>query len=398
MIDYQRLKTDLAALGLFACLLFVALSVISFSPYDAPATSVYPTVETVENLCGPVGARAADLFMNGLGYSCYILIVAAFVFDLRLFSTQPIRDLFLRTLGICLIVFSVATFLNLFLPGLGKPGLYGSGGRIGAMGVLMLEKKFSLVGSCLVLTTLMFAGLMLAAEFFAIALLKKFLLFPVIAVHSKIRPAQPNPEEVKRKTLLDMPLCEPVRREEKLASRVEEDFDDEPVATMPFKVNPPAASVDHRRQDEYEEEVADPLPFELPPLELLEEAEDFPYELLAKKAQLAAATLEKTFQEFNLNVKVSEIDTGPVVTQFELDLEPGLRVNKVTALADDLAIALRVPAVRIVSPIPGKNTVGVEVPNDKQVMVRLKELIENSQEESDAMRLPLFLGKDVAGR
>ncbi len=73
---------------------------------------------------------------------------------------------------------------------------------------------------------------------------------------------------------------------------------------------------------------------------------------------------------------VSEVDTGPVVTQFELNLEKGLRVSKVAALADDLAIALRVPAVRVVSPIPGKNTVGVEVPNEKQVMVRLRELIE----------------------
>ena len=136
----------------------------------------------------------------------------------------------------------------------------------------------------------------------------------------------------------------------------------------------------------------------MPPLSILEEAEDFPYELLAKKAQLAAATLERTFQEFNLNVKVAEIDTGPVVTQFELALEPGLRVSKVTALADDLAIALRVSAVRIVSPIPGKNTVGVGVPNEKRVMVRLKELIESNAEQTEKMRLPLYLGKDVSGR
>ncbi|MEZ6048175.1 MAG: DNA translocase FtsK [Planctomycetaceae bacterium] len=137
--------------------------------------------------------------------------------------------------------------------------------------------------------------------------------------------------------------------------------------------------------------------YELPAVDLLEDPEDFPYELLAKKAQVAAQTLEKTFQQFGLNVKVSEIDTGPVVTQFELELEAGLRVSKVVALEDDLAIALRVPAVRVVSPIPGKNTVGVEVPNDKQVMVRLKELIESMPEETAQMRIPVFLGKDVTG-
>ena len=93
---------------------------------------------------------------------------------------------------------------------------------------------------------------------------------------------------------------------------------------------------------------------------------------------------------------VSEIDTGPVVTQFELDLEKGLRVNKVAALADDLAVALRVPAVRIVNPIPGKNTVGVEVPNDTRVMVRLREIAETAT-GTEKMAIPLFLGKDVSG-
>ncbi|WP_339748372.1 DNA translocase FtsK 4TM domain-containing protein [uncultured Rubinisphaera sp.] len=404
MIDYERLKTDLAALGLFALLLFVALSLISYDPLDAPANAVYPLAEAVSNLCGPMGARVANFFMNSLGYACYILIVSAIVFDLRLFSTRPVKDLFLRGLGIGFIVFSVATSLNLFLPSLGNPGLYGSGGRIGAMGVLLLEKKFSIVGSTLVLMTLMLAGLMLSAELFAMAIIKKFFLLPMTLLLAKIRPAQPDPKEIEKQTLLDMPLCEaPVKRavlpRAKIVTPVEvADNEDEEDSELPFKVNPPANSSEAKRGELVEEEVADAVPFELPPLELLEEAEEFPYELLAKKAQIAAATLEKTFQEFNLNVKVSEIDTGPVVTQFELDLEPGLRVSKVTALADDLAIALRVPAVRIVSPIPGKNTVGVEVPNEKRVMVRMKELIEASAEENAEMRLPLFLGKDVSGR
>lgn len=114
--------------------------------------------------------------------------------------------------------------------------------------------------------------------------------------------------------------------------------------------------------------------------------------------RLAATTLEKAFDEFGLHVKVAEIDTGPVVTQFELELEKGLRLNRITALEDDLAIALRVPSVRVVAPIPGRNTVGVEVPNDKQVMVRLRELLQSSRSSSDDQRLPLFLGKDVSGR
>ncbi len=137
--------------------------------------------------------------------------------------------------------------------------------------------------------------------------------------------------------------------------------------------------------------------YELPDLEMFEDPEEFPFELLAKKAKTAAVILEKTFQDFNLNIRVASIDTGPVITQFELELEAGLRLSKVTALSDDLAIALRVPSVRVVPSIPGKNTVGIEVPNEKRVMVRIKELIQNSSKEIEKMKVPIFLGKDVSG-
>ena len=167
-----------------------------------------------------------------------------------------------------------------------------------------------------------------------------------------------------------------------------------------IKINPPLSVRD--TQDQYPEE--DDIEVEysdtdvmLPPLDILEPAEEFPYELLAKKAQQDAQTLEKTFTEFGLNVQVVEVDTGPVVTQFELGLEAGLRLNKITALADDLAIALRVPSVRVVAPIPGKNTVGIEVPNEKRTMVRLRELIESSPKERTSKRIPIFVGKDVSG-
>jgi S-DNA-T family DNA segregation ATPase FtsK/SpoIIIE len=169
-----------------------------------------------------------------------------------------------------------------------------------------------------------------------------------------------------------------------------------PVPAAPIRINPPRDLALH--QGGRVSPPVLPREYNLPTAELLEPAEPFPFEALAEKARGAAAILERTFQEFGLNVRVVEIDTGPVITQFELELEAGLRLNKVTALADDLAIALRVPSVRVVAPIPGKNTVGVEVPNDRQVMVRLRELIEASPDAGDKKRIPVFLGKDVSGR
>src|SRR5205823_11476694 len=115
--------------------------------------------------------------------------------------------------------------------------------------------------------------------------------------------------------------------------------------------------------------------FELPPLTLLEDPEPFPYEEHDHKLRERAALLEKTFTDFGLKVKVVGINTGPVITQYEVSLETGLRVHKVTRLADDLALNLKVPSVRVVAPIPGKNTVGIEIPNEHRAVVRLKEVI-----------------------
>ncbi len=107
--------------------------------------------------------------------------------------------------------------------------------------------------------------------------------------------------------------------------------------------------------------------------------------------------LERTLLDFGYKVRVVQIDTGPVITQFEIELEAGLRVSRVMSLADDLAIALAVPSVRIVAPIPGKNTVGIEVPNDRRAVVRLSEVISSAETVAQPSKIPLYLGKDVKG-
>ena len=112
--------------------------------------------------------------------------------------------------------------------------------------------------------------------------------------------------------------------------------------------------------------------YQLPPLELLEPPSAVPVQEHEAKIHARALLLEKTLLEFGCQVRVVQIDTGPVITQFEIELEAGLRVAKINSVANDLAIALAVPSVRIVSPIPGKTTVGIEVPNERRTMVRLE--------------------------
>ena len=137
--------------------------------------------------------------------------------------------------------------------------------------------------------------------------------------------------------------------------------------------------------------------YELPSMDLLLAGETVSYDEQEKEVRRKAKILEKTFLDFGFNIRVVEIQTGPVIAQFEVELEAGLRLSRITGLADDLAIALRVPSVRIVAPLPGKNTVGIEVPNNQRQIVRLREVMEEANGRAQKMRIPIYLGKDVAG-
>ncbi len=110
-----------------------------------------------------------------------------------------------------------------------------------------------------------------------------------------------------------------------------------------------------------------------------------------------AAVLEQALREFNIDSHVVEIDTGPVITMYEISLAAGIKVSSITALQNDIARALAAISVRIVAPVPGKNTVGIEVPNAEKEKVRLKELMQLAPDSIRKMAIPLYLGKDASG-
>ncbi len=107
--------------------------------------------------------------------------------------------------------------------------------------------------------------------------------------------------------------------------------------------------------------------------------------------------LEQAMREFNIDARVVEIDTGPVITMYELELAPGIKVSAVTALSNDIMRRLAAESVRIVAPVPGKNTVGIEAPNAQKEKVRLKELMQAAPDATKKMAIPLYLGKDASG-
>jgi S-DNA-T family DNA segregation ATPase FtsK/SpoIIIE len=137
--------------------------------------------------------------------------------------------------------------------------------------------------------------------------------------------------------------------------------------------------------------------YHLPGWECLEEAEYGYAESQESFVREKAAILEQTLKEFDIDAHVVEIDTGPVITMYEVALAAGIKVSAISALSNDIQRALKAETIRIVAPIPGKSTVGIEAPNEQKEKVRLKELMQIAPEAMSKMAIPLFLGKDGSG-
>ncbi|MBI5758220.1 MAG: DNA translocase FtsK, partial [Planctomycetales bacterium] len=452
-LNRQRLQTDLLALTLLAATVFVGLSLVSYDAADPPARVVYPDRMVAVNWAGSAGAWVAHQLRSGFGLGAWLVFATMVVLDARWMTRRTFADPMFRAFGWLLGFVSLCVTMQALIPGWTRGPIVGSGGYLGAWGLDLCHQHLSSGGTAVLLLTSAVAGLLLATDLTLVRMVGlvfagPYLLFHVLSFGRRVKPkkSRPTAEPLRVRESEPEVAAAPVNHSPagmaapRVVSRaiespiVEMNDDSDASETFPtpdlsatievdsvpptelpdelpsveseihprehIRVNPPITTGTRwvKNGTTLKRDERDPTEFRLPERNLLEDSEDFPFEFLAEKARLAAATLEKTFLEFGLNVRVVEIDTGPVITQFELELESGLRLSKVTGLADDLAIALRVPSVRVVAPIPGKNTVGVEVPNEKQVMVRLRELLENRADAAEKMRIPMFLGKDVSGR
>ena len=138
--------------------------------------------------------------------------------------------------------------------------------------------------------------------------------------------------------------------------------------------------------------------YHLPSLDLLESPPPLEARQIKEDLTANARILEDTLDDFGISVKVTDIERGPIITRYELEPAPGVKLNRIVALSDDIALTMKAQSVRIVAPIPGKGRVGVEVPNTQSTFVYLKEVLASSEFQKSESKLTLALGKDIAGQ
>jgi len=137
--------------------------------------------------------------------------------------------------------------------------------------------------------------------------------------------------------------------------------------------------------------------YHLPLVEVLSDPPTISASKIENDLISGAKFLEQTLLNFGVNARVADIERGPAITRYELEPAPGVKVQKFTTLSDDIALAMKAQSIRIVAPIPGKNRVGVEVPNGTSAAVFLKEVLISNEFRSSKSKLTLSLGKDVSG-
>lgn len=433
MLEQRSYKTDLTALCLLALSAFLALSVLTFDPADRPSRLVYPPNPHVANLCGPAGAWASVLLFSALGVGAYYTVVSLAIVAGCLMTKHQLNEPALRGIGWLVSLFGVTALASMATPSLARGTVIGAGGYLGTTIEGVLEGHCATAGAYILAISLVVGGLLLSTDY----VLVRALLFVVAHLGALFRSglqstAQLLPRKAasaEKRTDLDKPIAVddsasaedeeeeeyeiPIKRrsggedeeeaevaDEATATEESTSDDDESEAEPAMRVKPPRANERQAVLDELDaaSRVESAIDYELPPMDLLLDGEPFSFDEQEKDVRRKAKILEKTFANFGFKVKVVEVETGPVIAQFEVELEAGLRLSKITSLSEDLAIALRVPSVRIVAPIPGKNTVGIEVPNAERQLVRLREVIDEANGKAAKMRIPIYLGKDVSGK
>ncbi|MCK4738783.1 MAG: DNA translocase FtsK 4TM domain-containing protein [Deltaproteobacteria bacterium] len=174
---------------------------------------------------------------------------------------------------------------------------------------------------------------------------------------------------------------------------------------LPQKKKPTIVTLEQKKESSKAEKstpeqllLADPEgKFQLPNSNLLDPIPDRKKVLDNEKLLTNSKILEKKLQDFGVLGQVKEVRPGPVVTMYEFEPAPGIKVGKITNLADDLALAMRAESLRILAPVPGKAVVGIEVPNETREDIYFREVIESEQFRKSKGGLPLVIGKDLAG-
>jgi S-DNA-T family DNA segregation ATPase FtsK/SpoIIIE len=425
--DRNLYEISLAMLGLLVCV-FLLFSCLSFDIGDGPSEYGWPHNEPAANWCGSVGSFAAYYLMYYLGPGVFVLLAAGAWVMVVNFVDVKISQPMLRAAGLVLLVATVSSSWYLVWPaqriwpyGAGSFPM-GNGGVVGIAVGTFLKSNVAVLGTSIIIGCGWIVGAILLADSVVLCLVR----WIGAGVARVLGLAAPAWSAARRHSQAMAKIWKKLSEMQKQQKRKARFISRRPDTKLERIVEPqePAGGFIGQVEEKYAEVERDgeaakkaespkvvalrpkgakayePVSYEdyeLPPLDLLRAPEHGFAAIQEKMAERKAKALEDLLAEFGVHANVVNTEPGPAITMYELELAPGIKVSQISNLANDMARALGAVSVRVVAPLAGRHTIGIEVPNSQREIVRIRDLIQRAGSKPHHMQIPLFLGKGSSG-
>ncbi|MGD9054930.1 MAG: DNA translocase FtsK [Desulfobacterales bacterium] len=377
------MRKEIIGIFCFFLVIFTLISLLSFSPDDPSIHNAKASGE-IHNLFGLLGAHLAGILIGLFGLGAFWIPLLLLLTSIHFFGDHPTKAKISTLIGGVLLVVTTGSLLAVRQDSyLLFDNRFSAGGLIGIPLKSFLTKYTNITGTLIILILLWIVGFILSTGFSLITFGLRCWEW-ISAIADRIMTIYLKWKERRERSKKFSQVDRKTKRAKAKKIKIK--------ATTAKPIKPVAAP----KQEEFKF-MKTGKGFQLPSINFLEESE---FQIGAadnENLRMQSQLLEKKLEDFGVQGRVVEIAPGPVITTFEYEPAPGVKINKIVNLTDDLALAMRATSIRIVAPIPGKAVIGIEVPNTDRQVVKFKDIIASSTFEKSKSKLTLCLGKDIVG-
>ena len=379
--SHSTMPANIAGLFMGSAAVFLFLALVSFSAQD-PGLTMARHAEQIHNWMGFVGSYMADGLYIVFGLWAFAIPIFLAEYTYR-YSVRKSPVNWLHIASTLVIMFAVLGLLEIFI---GEITLFDApmkaGGAIGNIIGGALYAYFKRWGSLIVLLMLLAGGVMIGYDLSTV----------VRSIRDSLISVMDRRELRKKRAIIERHAEPKAQKSQAAKGKVERDDPREPHIALtdhdgagdPTEI-PRQATLDF--VDNYQ----------FPTISLLTNHPSKNRTITEKELKANASLILSKLKDFGVEGEILEIKPGPVITMYEFTPAPGIKINKIVSLADDLAMALKASPVRVVAPIPNKNAVGIEIPNRSRELVSLRRIISSKEFAGAAAPLTLALGTDIEG-
>ena len=378
------MKKEIIGILFFFMVVFSLISLLSFDPDDPCLFFSVGGTGSVHNLFGVFGANFAGIIVGLFGIGAFWIPFLCLLGSILFFGKHPGRAVLPLAAGGVLLIITTGSLLAFKHD---HYVLFGSrftaGGIVGSPLKSFAVRYSNPAGGSMILMVVWLIGFIMATGFSVVAFYRRCKMansaFCDRMATVLIKWKERRQKSIKRRRI--------VRAEKKKKK--------ETIKIKTMAPNPvPAKAVPKQVVFDFMKDAAG---FSLPSINFLDDPKIRPQSTNKENLRMQSRLLEKKLEDFGVHGKVVAVIPGPVITTFEYEPAPGVKINRIVSLTDDLALALRAISIRIVAPIPGKAVIGVEIPNTDRETVCFKEMVLSPSFEQSKNRLTLCLGKDIVG-